>query len=70
MAWTPSPEVAAARDFGKKFGFSRVLILFDNGTNCGYVSYGETVALCNSAQRIGDNIWDTFVLSVAQENAR
>ena len=28
MAWNPSPEVAAARDFGKQFDADRVVIYY------------------------------------------
>lgn len=33
MAWNPSPEVAAARDFGKKFNADRVIIIYANEAN-------------------------------------
>lgn len=55
MAWNPEPEVAVARDFGKKFNAHRVVILYttkDGGF--GYASYGETKALCAETKKIAD----------------
>jgi hypothetical protein len=56
MAWNPSPEVAAARDFGQTFGADRVVILhLDQATGrIGYASYGKTRALCADAKVLGD----------------
>lgn len=56
MAWNPSPEVAAARDFGEKFGDTQVIILRINrvkGT-IGYTSWGKTRQLCDDAKRLAD----------------
>lgn len=68
MAWNPSPEVAAARDFAKRFGHSRVLILYDDGLHFGFASYGETKELCASAKRIGDKLWKPFQDALTAEN--
>lgn len=56
MAWNPSPEVAAARDYGKKFNADRVIIIHVNETTGanGYVTYGKTRALCDDTQRLGE----------------
>ena len=54
MAWNPSPEVAAARDFGKKFGADRVVIIYTKpGGQCGMASYGATKAICDAVKPIG-----------------
>jgi len=59
MAWNPSPQVAAARDFGKKFGKNQVIILhFDKDGRVGYASYGETKSLCDNTKKIADKIFD------------
>ncbi len=68
MAWNPSPEVAAARDFAKKFGYRRVIILFDNAAAIGFTSYGETSALCASANRIGNELWAPFEEALIKES--
>lgn len=67
MAWNPSPEVAIARDYAKKFGQKRVIILFDDGERCGYTSYGETRALCDSAKRIAEHVWEPFLEAAGNE---
>lgn len=63
MAWNPSKEVAAARDIGKKFKQSQVIILMidhDKGTlQC--ASYGETKALCAKAKRLADKAYDAVM---------
>lgn len=68
MAWNPSPEVAAARDMAEQFGWSRVVILHDNGKDFGYVSFGKTRSLCASAKRIGELLWKPFELALQQES--
>ncbi len=59
MAWNPSPQVAVARDFGKKFGADRVVIFYalPDG-RVGYASYGETKALCDTAGEVADAVLD------------
>lgn len=56
MAWNPSPEVAVARDAAKKLGDEQVIILRINRTKgtVGFVSYGETRALCDDAKLLGE----------------
>jgi len=58
MAWNPSPKVAAARDFGKKFGYDKVIIIGVNEAKETYeiVSYGETKKKCSEAQKTGEEI--------------
>ena len=56
MAWNPDPKVAAAREFGRKFGKDVVVILSMNtaqGT-IEYASYGETKGLCSTARKLAD----------------
>lgn len=50
MAWNPTPEVAVARDFGKRFGYDEVIILAVRRDGCVDAwSYGRTKALCDRA---------------------
>ncbi len=55
MAFNPSPRVALARDFAKKFDKQEVIILHINREGkFGYASYGETKALCDEAKKLAD----------------
>ncbi len=56
MAWNPSPEVAAARDFANKFGAERVVIVHVNDSTgkMGFVTYGANRALCDDTKRLGE----------------
>jgi len=60
MAWNPSPEVAHARDYGKKFNFDRVVILAVNDATGKFeiVSYGATKQKCNETKITADKIFD------------
>ncbi len=62
MAWNPDPKVAAARDFGKKFGKDIVIILSLNKTNMTleYSSYGKTKALCAEAKDLADVVFEVL----------
>ena len=61
MAWNPSPEVAAARDFGKRFGATRVVIFYTlPDGRVGYASYGKTRALCTSAYHLAETTFSAF----------
>jgi hypothetical protein len=56
MAWNPTPEVAAAREFGRMFDKQIVIILHVNEKGLpGYVSYGRTKQLCDTAQQLADD---------------
>jgi len=60
MAWNPDPKVAAAREFGRKYGKDVVIILSLNtaqGT-IEYVSYGKTKDLCSAARKLADVAFD------------
>lgn len=70
MAWNPEPEVAVARDFGKRFNADRVVIVYttkDGGI--GYASYGETRALCAATKVLGDELYKTAYDHFAKESA-
>lgn len=56
MAWNPSPKVAAARDYGKKFNKKIVIIVEIDDENFGVITYGETKGLCAEAKKIADEI--------------
>lgn len=60
MAWNPSPEVAVARDFGKKFNFDKVIIIGVNELKGSFqvVSYGETKLKCGETKITADNIYE------------
>lgn len=55
MAWNPSPKVAAARDYGRKFDKEVVLIIAFPADFSRYeiVSYGKTRELCAAADMVG-----------------
>ncbi|TSA08023.1 MAG: hypothetical protein D4R73_09205 [Deltaproteobacteria bacterium] len=57
MAFNPSPQVAAARDYAEKFKYDQVIIIGIIGDAVGYASYGKTEALCTKAKRIADQIF-------------
>lgn len=60
MAWNPSPEVAAARDAAKKLDDAPmvVLIYVSRKGGIGMASYGKTMALCRSAGKLGDYLFE------------
>jgi hypothetical protein len=69
MAWNPEPKVAAARDFGKKFGADRVIIYYvQPDGKFGYASYGETKKLCAEAGRVAEKSFDDLGWLFAQEH--
>ena len=58
MAFNPSPQVAAVRDFAAKFGFDQVIIIgITVEGEIGYASYGKTPALCAKAKQLADKIF-------------
>ena len=62
MAWNPSPQVASARDFAKKFDKKIVVIMHvDDKGRLGYASYGETKLLCDAAKILADKAFDSIV---------
>jgi hypothetical protein len=60
MAWNPSPKVALARDYGKKFNRDKVIIIAVNEASGQFevISYGETKKKCGEARIIADNIFE------------
>jgi hypothetical protein len=60
MAWNPSPEVAVARDYGKKFDYNKVYIIAINETTGKFevVSYGATKRECDEAKKCADIIFE------------
>ena len=60
MAWNPSPEVAVARDFGKKFNYDKVYIIGVNESSGKFeiISYGETKQKCGEARICADQIYE------------
>ena len=57
MAFNPSKEVAAARDFAKKFNKRQVVIIYVDDEKFGYSSYGATKAECNKARKLADELY-------------
>ena len=61
MTWNPQPEVAAARDFARKFDANRVVILYTQEYgNIGCASYGNTKALCTETKSRADKAYEAF----------
>lgn len=54
MVWNPEPEVAVARDYGRKFGCNKVIIIGINDEKDRFeiISYGKTKAECNYLKNI------------------
>jgi len=62
MAWNPSPQVAAARDFGKMFDKEVVIVFHANAAGqFGYASYGRTKALCGEAKKMADMMYNAAI---------
>ncbi len=60
MAWNPEPEVAFAREYGKKFNKDKVIILGIDEAKGTFelVSYGKTKEKCAEAKKTADVIWE------------
>lgn len=65
MAWSPSPEVAVARDSADRLGklmgdrIDRCVLLYTTRSGqMGYVSYGSSRAMCDEAKVIADAAFD------------
>lgn len=60
MAWNPSPKVAVARDYGKKFDRDKVIIIAVNEASGQFevISYGETNHKCGEVRITADNIYE------------
>jgi len=60
MSWNPSPEVAAARDYGKKFNKDKVIILGIDELKGTFeiISYGKTKEKCSEAKKIADDLYN------------
>lgn len=70
MAFNPSPQVAAARDFAQKFDRDITVILSVN-TKTGrieYASYGATSRLCSEARKLGDKAFDAIYKHFEEQN--
>jgi len=71
MAWNPSPEVAAARDFGTQFDANRVVILWTTRDGlCGVASYGQTKTLCEATKPIADKLYEDAMEYFDETNER
>lgn len=70
MAFNPSPKVAAARDFGRKFKAKQVIILFVTEDNkFGYASYGKTKNLCHETRRLADAAYEAVSEAIMHDNS-
>lgn len=58
MTWNPEPEIAALRDYAKKFKQTKVILIsLDENTNkFGVMSYGETKQKCSQVQKTANVI--------------
>ena len=73
MAWNPSPKVAAARDYGMKFGKDMVIIIATDGREpptLEAVTYGADVQLCRCAQVLGDTAYQAIQLAILQASVQ
>ena len=61
MAWNPSPEVAAARDYAEKFNKDSVIIISVAGESLDYASYGKNKRLCDSSEKIADVAFNAII---------
>jgi len=63
MAWNPSPEVAAARGFGKRFNYNKVYIIGVNELTGKFeiISYGENKQQCSEAKKCADRLFDKIL---------
>ncbi len=61
MAWSPTPEVAAARAFAERFDKGMVIILSLDHTTLRADSYGTNVALCKEAKGLADIVHDAVI---------
>lgn len=61
MAFNPSPKVAAARDFAKKFDQEMVIIFhIDRTGSIGYASYGRDQKKCDAAHQLAKDIFESL----------
>jgi hypothetical protein len=69
MAWNPSPQVKAARDYGQKFGFEQVIIIGITAEqmSMGYASWGKTKVLCDNAKELADSAYDAIVKTLIHD---
>jgi hypothetical protein len=69
MAWNPDSKVAAARDFGRRFGADRVIILFTTPDGqMGYASYGKTRELCDKTRRLANKCYFALAAAITKES--
>lgn len=67
MAWNPSPEVAALRDFAEKFECRIVVAMVITADGrFGYHSFGEIRSLCSVAKKIGDDLYEPMKDAIAR----
>ena len=67
MAWNPSPKVADCREIARKWGHKQVIVIALNQDDgkIEMATYGETVALCSDAKRLGDAAYDAMMKAYA-----
>lgn len=58
MAFNPSPQVVAARDFAEKFKKRQVVVISMDDTRFSYCSYGVTKTECNKAKQLADCLFE------------
>ena len=69
MAFNPSPKVAVARDFAKRFGKTHVIIIALDGETLEYASYGRNQRECAEAERFADACYETLMARLAELRA-
>lgn len=58
MAWNPSPKVAAARDFARKYNKVITIIVSLDTESIEVTSFGKTRRQCDEAKIIGDMLYN------------
>lgn len=69
MAWNPSPEVGALRNFAARFGDDYlVLVRINSATGkIGYISYGANKAKCARAKELAEAAHDAIYAKIERE---
>ena len=67
MAFNPSPKVQVARDAAKALDAEQVVIVFVNGDQFGYASYGKTARLCAETRKLADVLFETTAEHFSKE---
>ena len=61
MPYSPSPEVAVARDAANKLKAKAAIVIYvsDDGEKIGMASYGQDAKTCKAAAELGDWLYES-----------